>query len=763
MALFKDIFQITRQLSKPLLIYSLLVMLASCENQSQKQPKDPVEAKINDLLSQMTLEEKIGQTSQRGTSSRGKGVSEELKEKVRKGLIGSMLNVKNPDDILLLQRIAVEESPNGIPLIFARDVIHGYKTIFPIPLGQAATWNPELVKRGAEVSAAEAAGDGIKWTFAPMLDISRDPRWGRIAESAGEDPYLTSEMGKAYVSGFQGKDLSAPQSVIACAKHFVGYGAAEGGRDYNTAVISEDQLYNTYLRPFQSAIDVGVGSVMAGFNEVNGIPMTGNQKILREILRNEWQFDGVVVSDWESATEMIHHGYARDKKEVALKSVLAGMDIEMTSDAYELQLKRLIQEKIIQESELDALVRNILRLKIQAGLFENPYFEKQDNYYAEAHLQAAKATAVESIVLLKNKNLLPLNNSDHKIALIGPLADAPHEQLGTWVFDSEKEYSVTPKSSFEQKLGDKLIFAKGLEYSRSKSKKGFSKAISAARKSDVIVFIGGEEAILSGEAHSRADIRLPGAQETLIKQLARVGKPIVLIIMAGRPITVSNIIEDVDAILMAWHPGTMAGPAIFDVVSGKVSPSGKLPVSWPKSVGQIPIYYNHKNTGRPADDKTYVHINDIPVRAWQSSLGNRSHYLDDGYEPLWDFGFGLTYSEIEILELECSHKEFNTTDKIVFSFKVKNSGNMKVKETMQLYYQDVFASITRPVKELVRFQKINLEAGEEKKMKFTINSGDLKFYNPALKDWTVEEGEFRFWVGNSSKTNNSISVVFRNE
>lgn len=728
-------------------------MLCHCSSpeqaiESEKPELSPLEQKVESLLSKMSLEEKIGQTAQRGTSSRSKTLSEELKEDVRKGKIGSLLNVMNTAFVEELQKIAVEESPNGIPLIFARDVIHGFKTIFPIPLGQAATWNPAIAEKSSRIAAIEASTVGIRWTFAPMLDISRDPRWGRIAESAGEDPYLTSEMAKAYVKGFQGSDLTDPTSLLACGKHFVGYGAVEGGRDYNTAVIHDQLLHNVYLKPFKAANDAGIATFMTSFNELNGIPASANQYILKDILRNEWGFDGFVVSDWDSVIEMIAHGYSPDAKDAARAAAEAGLDMEMTSKAFEQNLAQLIDEGEISIDILNDMVRNILRTKFKMGLFDNPYFEKgKDVFYKEDHLASAKEAAIQSMVLLKNdQNMLPLSNDKSKIALIGPLADAPHEQLGTWSFDGEKDRSITPLKSMQQAFGDKLNYEPGLGFSRDKSEAGFRKAVRAARKSDVIVFVGGEEAILSGEAHSRANIDLPGAQEKLIEKLSETSKPIVLVVMAGRPITLGNIIDRVDAVLFAWHPGTMGGPALTDLLTGVVSPSGRLPLTWPKSVGQIPMYYNHKSTGRPATEKSYVHIDDIPIGAWQSSLGNKSHYLDDGYTPMFPFGYGLTYSTFAYADFIQSNKTLAGNETMNISVRLTNTGKKTATEVVQLYFQDEFGSITRPVRELLRFKRVTLEAGQSKTVEFSFTYKDLEFYNNN-GNWVTEPGTFKLWIG----------------
>ncbi|TPN89011.1 beta-glucosidase BglX [Aquimarina algicola] len=742
-----------------LLFFCLCISIYSCNTEEKQAVKDrsqdAIEIKIDSIVSKMSLEEKIGQTAQRGKSSRVKELPPELKEAVRKGQIGSFLNIMNKEDAKELQRIAIEESPNHIPLIFARDVIHGFKTIFPIPLGQAASFNPEIVEKGSRIAAIEATTNGIRWTFAPMLDISRDPRWGRIAESAGEDPYLTSIMAQAYIKGFQGKDLSSPNSMAACAKHFIGYGAAEGGRDYNTANINDNLLHNVYLKPFKSAVEAGSATFMTGFNELNGIPASGNQYILRD----QWGFDGFVVSDWNSILEMVNHGYAKDEKQAAEKAINAMLDMEMTSITYQDHLKTLIEEGKFSEKQLDEIVKNILRVKFKLGLFKNPYFDPDDSVlYTQEHLDAAKLAAIESTVLLKNNNnILPLKNK-RKIAIVGPLADAPHEQLGTWTFDGEKEHTVTPFDAFKKDSTFVVSFARGLEFSRDKSTKGFQEAITTAQKSEIILFFAGEEAILSGEAHSRANIDLPGAQEALITELHKTGKPIVLVLMAGRPITLTNIIDKVDAVLMTWHPGTMGGPAIKELITGNVSPSGKLPITWPKEVGQIPIHYNHKNTGRPVIPEEFVSMDSIPVGAWQSSLGNTSHYLDTGYLPLYPFGYGLSYSNFTFSDIQISSKEPKLGDTIIIKVTVTNTGDRKAKETVQLYFRDMVGSVTRPVKELLRFKKLELKPNTKEVIEFRFSTNDLSFYGPE-KNWITEPGDFKFWIAkNAHDTSNELNI-----
>jgi len=718
------------------------------------QSSDSIEIKVNKLLSKMRLEDKIGQLSLKGTSSRSKGLSDEIKEYARTGKIGAVLNLTDPLLVLELQKIAVEESPLGIPLLFGRDVIHGYKTIFPIPLGLAATWNPTLAEKSSEVAAREAYSKCINWTFAPMVDICRDARWGRIAESPGEDSYLASLFAKAYIKGFQGKKLNEPGKILACAKHFAAYGAAEGGRDYNTVTMSEQLLRDVYLKPFKSAAEAGAATFMTSFNDVNGIPSTGNSFLLKKILREEWNYKGFVVSDWNSVEEMIVHGYCEDPKDAALKAATAGMDMEMTGNAYMNHLKSLVESGKVSEKELDEMVKNILRMKVRAELFENPYFKDKEKFALldKTSLALAKESAIKSCVLLKNEqSLLPIVDN-RKIAVIGPLANAPKEQLGTWIFDGDKKDAQTPLTALQEARGEGTVFyAPGLNYSREKIRDGFENAIAAAKKSDVIFFFGGEEAILSGEAHSRADISLPGLQEELIKELYKTGKPIVLILMSGRPNTISTILPYVNSVMVAWHPGTMAGPALSDLLLGKAVPSGRLPVTWPKVVGQIPIYYNHTNTGRPADVKSFVAMDDIPVEAWQSSLGNNSHYLDAGFQPQYPFGFGLSYTNFEYSNIILEKKSLRTSDSIVVYVDVENKGTYKGLETVQLYVRDLVGSMVRPVRELKAFTQIEIAPGEKKKIRLTVAVTDLGYYHSNMV-YSVESGNFQLWVGPNAET-----------
>ena len=718
---------------------------------------------IPELIKDMPLSQKLGQLQQLDASgiASPNQIPDAMKQAIREGRVGSLLNVRSVEIANELQRLAVEEGDNGIPLMIARDVIHGYRTIFPIPLGQAASWDADLVQEGARIAAKEASAAGIRWVFAPMLDISRDPRWGRIAESFGEDPYLTSVLGAASVKGYQGDDLSAPESVAASAKHFLGYGAAEGGRDYNTTYIPEPLLHNVYLPPFQAAVDAGTATIMSAFNDLNGIPASLNPYLLTDILRDELGFEGFVVSDWNSIIEGIPHGIVANEKEAAALAFNAGVDMEMVSTSYVDNLPVLLDSGAVTPKLLNQRVKNILQVKERLGLFDN-YLTNTDrqktDILAAKHLETAKISAINSLVLLKNlNNTLPLSNNQ-KIALIGPLADAPHDQMGTWVFDGNKNDSVTVVDAFNEKLGSKkFTHTPVLESSRDRSQQNFAAAVKAAKKADVVVMVLGEEASLSGEAQSRADIRLPGAQQALIKELNKTDKPLVLVIMAGRPIALNDVIDDVDAILMAWHPGTMGGPAIAEVLMGDVAPSGRLAVTWPKVTGQIPLYYNHKNTGRPHEAEKFIHMDDFPLESPQHSTGNRSQYVDAGFAPQFPFGFGLTYSTVEYSAPKISKKMLKMEDATEISAIIKNTGNRTTTEVVQLYVQDLFGSVTRPVRELKQYQKITLEPGESQRVVFELTTDELKFFNSEVKK-VLEPGEFKAWVAPNAAA--GVEVAF---
>jgi len=705
-------------------------------------PDEETEKKVNDLVSKMTLDEKIGQMCQRNLWS--PEITDQLAEDLKNGMVGSFLNAGDLEMKNRLQKIAVEKSRLGIPLIYGRDVIHGYQTVLPIPVGQSCSWNPDMVEKGARMAAEEASANGVHWTFAPMIDITRDPRWGRIAETWGEDPYLTSQFAKAMVRGFQGEDLSADNSLAACAKHYVGYGAAVGGRDYNSAFIPEIRLRNVFLPPFHAAVDEGVATLMSAFNEINGIPATGHKYTLTSILRGEWDFDGYVVSDWSSMTEMIAHGYCKDEKEVAVESITAGIDMEMVSEAYKNHLKKLVKDGIVSEELVDERVANILRIKFRKGLFDNPYTDDQrlPVILSDKHMQIAKDVALQSIVMLKNEETLPLSD-DQTVAVIGPLADAPVDQMGTWSMDGKADAVVTPLKAFRGMLGKENVqYVAGLDSSRDTSEKGFDDAVVAANQSDAVVLFLGEEEILSGEAKSRAFLDLPGAQEALVEAIAELDKPIVAVIMAGRPLTFPDVEKHVDAILYAWHPGTMGGPAIADLVFGNESPSGRLTTTFPRTVGQVPIYYAHKNTGRPPQPRDTA----VPLGTPLDPQGFTSKYLDVDITPKYPFGFGLTYASFDYENLKISPEWMTKDGVITVSADITNSGEEQATEVAQLYIRDLFASATRPVKELKGFKRVTLDPGETKTVSFQLNAKDCGFYGPE-NEFVVEPGDFKVWIG----------------
>lgn len=714
--------------------------------------------RISQLLGKMTIDEKIGQLAQFHLDSRGKDM-EKLAEVIRNGGVGSFLNAGDRASKEQLQRVAMEESRLKIPLIFGRDVIHGYRTVFPIPLGQAASWHPALVEKAAAIAAKEAAQMGIHWTFAPMMDISRDPRWGRIAESPGEDPVLAAAMATAMTRGFQGENLSDPNTIAACAKHYVGYGAAEGGRDYNTTLIPEHELRNVYLVPFKAAVDAGIATIMSAFNDLNGVPTSGNAFTLRQVLRDEWGFDGFVVSDWNSMTEMINHGYCADERDVALKAMTAGVDMEMVSESYQDHLKSLIESGAVDPALLDEAVANILRVKIRLGLFENPYPVAYDESVIlnPEHLKTARELAAQSLVLLKNDNqILPLSPKTKTVAIIGPLANSPLDQLGTWTPDGKAEDSVTPLQTFQQSDQKfKVLFAPGIDKPRSSDTSKFPAAIAAAKAADVAILFVGEDHLLSGEARSRAFLNLPGAQEDLVNAVAATGTPVVLVIMAGRPLTFSSLINTSATIVFAWHPGTMGGPAISDVLTGTVVPSGKLPVSFPRTVGQVPVYYNHRNTGRPPSPHTLG----IELGSPEDPKGYASNYLDADFTPQFPFGFGLSYSTFEYSDLKISSEKLVRGKALNVTVLVKNTGKFAAEEVVQLYIRDKTASITRPVKELKAFRRVALKPGESWEVSFLLSEKDLAFWNADMQ-FIAEAGLFEVMTGGSSADADLLKTTF---
>ncbi len=740
----------------------LLIATMSTSIANQAAGRDTIEVRVHALLQQMTLDEKIGQMVQLNASEGDPLIY--LADDLRAGRVGSILNQVDVATVNELQRIALEESRLGIPLLVGRDVIHGFKTIMPIPLGQAATWNPGLVKEGSRVAAREAATAGINWTFAPMIDIARDPRWGRIAESMGEDPYLASVFAAAMVEGFQGDNLAMNGTIAACAKHFAGYGASESGRDYATTNIPENELRNVYFPPFRAAIDAGVKTLMTSFSDLDGVPATGNAFLLREVLRDEWRFDGFVVSDWDSVRQLAIHGVAEDDRDAVYQAVTAGVNMEMAGGAYGQHLAGLIENGQVAVDLVDDSVADILRLKFELGLFERPYTDPADLpsiANAEA-LAVAKKQALQSAVLLKNDNdVLPLSAASlNSIAVIGPLADAPYEQLGTWIFDGDVDLSVTPLEAIRDLVTDDVDvrYVRAMETSRSRVGAGFDDAVDAANQADVVILFLGEESILSGEAHSRADINLPGDQAELLKRIRATGKPLVAVILAGRPLTLANIVDDVDAILFAWHPGTMGGPAIAELLFGLESPSGKLPATFPRMVGQTPIYYNQKNTGKPPSPDTVVHIDDIDTRAPQTSFGMTAFHLDAGYTPLFPFGFGLSYARFDYQDIGVSADEIVLGDTVTISADLSNSSAVTAEEIVQLYVRDLVANVTRPVKELKGFQRIRLEPGQRTTVEFRLHTDEFAFHGRDMKRIT-EPGEFHAWIGGSSDT--GLQTSFR--
>lgn len=737
-----------------ILLLGLLAAACSHPAASTLGSAPEVEARVDRLLSQMTLAEKIGQMNQISAG----GDVDNYADAVRQGQVGSVLNEVDPVKINEFQRIAVEESRLGIPLLVARDVIHGFHTIFPIPLGLAATFDPALVEEGARAAAIEATAQGIRWTFSPMLDIARDPRWGRIAESSGEDTYLDARMGEAMVRGYQGP-VPDSTSMAACVKHFVGYGAAEGGRDYNSTFLTERQLRNIYLPPFEAAVKAGAMTLMTSFNDNDGVPSTGNAFILKDVLRSEWGFDGLVVTDWNSMGEMIAHGFGTDRKDVAEKAVSAGVDMDMMTFGFLSHLEELVRSGAVKESAIDAAVRNILRVKILLGLFEQPYADVEAAaavQYAPAHLSAAQRTAEESAILLKNDGILPLSEGV-RLLVTGPMADAPHDQLGTWAFDGDKTHSVTPLQALQRRFPGRVSYVPGLRYSREK-KERFDEVLSAARGADVIVAFVGEEAILSGEAHSLADLNLIGSQSELLSALKASGKPVVAVVMAGRPLTIERDLDHCNALLYSFHPGTMGGPALANLLFGDAVPSGKTPVSFLRTTGQVPLYYNHNMTGRPYSNEAL--LADIELEAEQTSLGNTSYYLDYGPRPLFPFGFGLSYTTFAYSEPVLDKEVYGLSDTIRLRFTLSNTGRYDADEVAQLYVRDLVGSVTRPVKELKYFERVRLKAGESKTLEWSLPVSELAFYGLDMTK-QVEPGDFLLWVAGDSDSGTSVSFSVR--
>jgi len=702
------------------------------------------EQRVDSVLSLMTQDEKIGQLVQfsggwdtGAQSTKPKTGSEEL---IAQGKIGSFLNIIGAQTTKDLQKIAVEKSRMKIPLIFGLDVIHGFRTTFPVPLAEASSWDPALVQKSARMQAIEASSAGIHWTFNPMVDIARDPRWGRIVEGSGEDPFLGSSMSAARVKGYQGNDLSANNTIAACLKHFAGYGGAEGGRDYNTVDFSERTFRDVYLKPFKAGVDAGAATLMASFNEIGGVPSSSNRQLLTNILRDEWKFDGFVVSDWNSIGELIPHGVAKDLKQAGELAINAGLDMDMEASAYTKHLGELIAEGKVSMQTVDESVRRVLRIKFRLGLFDDPYkycdTEREKNSVLTKEMRdVSHESAQKSIVLLKNENeLLPLVKGKKKIAVIGPLGNSTLDPLGPWNQQGDAKQVVSLLQGIKNKLGGdaKIIFEEGCSLSGNE-KDRFPKAVEAANQSDIVILAVGESLDMSGEARSRATLDLPGVQQELAEEIYKTGKPIIAVVMNGRPLTITWLNEHVSSILETWFLGVEAGNAIADVLFGDFNPSGKLPVTFPKYVGQVPMYYNHKNSGRPHNPKDNY----------------TSYYFDYSNSPLYPFGYGLSYTKFLYSNLKLSAKKISTSDQLNISVDVKNNGLYDGDEVVQLYVRDLVGSVTRPVKELKGFQKISIKKGETKKVEFTLTNEDLKFYNLDM-NFVSEPGMFNVFVGTNS-------------
>lgn len=733
------------EIARPLLlgliaILMLIVLESPVQAQSTRSTPSPkkMENYLSALLSRMTLEEKLGQLQQLDGTEAGDYRPEHI-ELARRGLLGSTLNVRGVRQTTELQRVAVEQSRLKIPLLFGFDVIHGYRTIFPVPLAEAASWDVNCVERDAAIAAAEAAAVGLRWTFAPMVDIARDPRWGRIVEGSGEDPFLGAAMARARVLGFQGTDYSRPEKIVACAKHWAAYGAAEGGRDYNTTDVSERTLREIYFPPFKAALDAGVGTFMSAFNDLNGFPSTANPGTLTDVLRHDWKFDGLVVSDYKSVNELITHGFAVDGKQAAALALNAGLDMEMVSRHYNQYGPQLLQEGKLTMAVIDEAVRRVLRIKFRLGLFNNPYPDPTKEtamLLTPAHLAAARESAVRSFVLLKNDHeTLPISKDLKSIAVIGPLADDARSMMGSWVGDGRKEDAVSLLAGIRAKAtpGTKIIYAKGCDVTGD-SRDGFADAVRAANESEFVILAVGESAEMTGEATARTSLDLPGPQLDLIQAVHATGKPYAVVLMNGRPLSINWAAANSPSILEAWFAGTQAGNAIADVLFGDANPGGKLPVTFPRSVGQVPIYYNHKNTGRPAaaDDK-YT-----------------SKYIDMPWTPLYPFGHGLSYTHFKLSNLQLSAANIPTTGHETVHVDIENTGTRAGDEVVQLYIHEVAGSVTRPVKELKGFERVSLRAGEKRSVAFTLTPELLGHYNRAMQ-FAVEPGIVKVFVGTSSE------------
>ena len=754
------------KLYKTFVLFAFILVLVGCKNTMVEmsapiKPIVPIDKKVDSLLALMTLEEKVGQMNLYGgfwevTGPSPKEGNQKTKyEHLRKGYVGGMLNVRGVENVKKVQQVAVEESRLGIPLIIGFDVIHGYKTLSPIPLAEAASWDLEAIEKSARIAATEASSAGINWTFAPMVDISRDPRWGRVMEGAGEDPYLGSQIARARVRGFQGNDLSDVTTIAACAKHFAAYGFAEAGREYNAADIGTSTLHNIVLPPFKAAAESGVKTFMNSFNSLNGVPVTGSSYLQRDILKNKWNFDGFVVSDWASINELIYWGRAKNKKEAAEIASEAGSDMDMEGYVYINELAQLVREGIVNEDIINDAAGRILKVKFQLGLFDDPYKycnekNEKETIGNKTHHEAALDMAKKSIVLLKNENnLLPLKKEGQTIALIGPLADEKNSPLGSWRIASDDYSAVSvlegmqayPNNTINYNKGVNLVvgktaFIKEVKINTSDNT-GIEEAIQSAKSADVVVMVLGEHGFQSGEARSRTELDLPGLQQELLEAVYEVNKNVVLVLNNGRPLSIEWAAKNISSIVVGWQLGSQTGNAIAQVLYGDYNPSGKLPMTFPRNVGQIPIYYNHMSTGRSTDREDNVF--------W-------SHYIDQENSPLYPFGHGLSYTKFRYENLRIDQTKFDTIETVKVSVDVSNIGNIDGKEVIQLYIKDVVASIVRPVRELKGFELININKGETKTIHFNLTKDELGFYDNN-GNYTFEAGEFEIFVGGSSDAN----------
>lgn len=758
---------------KILLLLLIAVSITACKQ--EKKTSTPIinnselEKRVNHLLSKMSLKEKIGQMNDVWCGNDGltkdpiwmNDSTENIETLVRNGRVGCIVAEMDVAHMNALQKIAVEESPSGIPLVFTNSLVHGYKTIFPLALAQSASFNPQLVEKNARLVALEGTAAGYRWNTGPALNITRDPRWGRVGETYGEDPYLTSIMGVAVINGMQGKNLSDSTSMAACASHYVGYGASESGLEYNTTWIPRLQMFETFMPPFDAAVKANVGSIRCSFNEINGTPSVANKYYNLEYLRSELHYDGVLTSCWGSIRQLTNQGISPDLKDGALRAIKAGVDMDEMSHAYGNELEKLVKSGAVSKNLVDSAVRNILRLKIRLGLFDHPYTNvpKISPFYNEVTVEAAKQAAIESVILLKNqKNLLPLSDKFKTVAVIGPLSDAPADQLGSQCIFAEPENSITPLAAIKRYPGINVIAEKGLTFSRETSQAGIAAAVAAAKKAEVVLLFLGEEVFLSGEARSRANINLPGAQSLLLTELEKTGKPVVVVIMAGRPLTIPTEFEQADALMYSFFAGSQAGPALIDLIFGKACPSAKLPITLPRMVGQIPIYYAHKGLGRPA--KKFELMDQVMVGKKSGALQNSSYYLDAGNGPLCPFGFGLSYTTFKYSKVKLSKTTISENESLWAECSITNIGKVDGKEIVQLYIQDEFASTARPIKELKGFKKISLKAGQTKTVKFKIGKPQIMFWTEKHTR-IVEPGDFRVWITSDSNSGDPVRFAVK--